>query len=119
METNNLSFSQDKLNVEQFQINNLDNGMCFNLSQDIGGYQNSAYNSYLTISLIECKNTTKKSICASQNEINTFLDRTDIQMTIYFEELNFNAINHEDPINKFIGEDFYGIDMIYIESIIF
>ena len=113
---NNLSFSQDKLNVEQFQINNLDKGMCFNLSQDIGGYQNSAYNSYLTISLIECRNTSKKSICASQNEINTFLDRTDIQMTIYFEELNFNAINHDDPINKFIGEDFYGIDRLFCKN---
>ena len=100
-----------------FSSNNLNFAQCFNLSHQLGGYQNTIYLVYLTVELTRCKNSTSytdiqsvSQTCASNYEIDTFLKRSDIQMTAYYEQISFDPKNHLIPVTKYLGEDYFAID---------
>ena len=120
---NSGNFSKDVKHI--FEKNSLDKAQCFNLSQQLGGYETDNYFYYLTVQLTRCKNTTNDTaiqkisndqICASNYEIDQFLNRNDNHMTVYYEQIIFDAKNHSKPVRTYIGNDYYGIDPLFCKN---
>jgi hypothetical protein len=96
----------------------LESAFCINQTQNIGGFQDIAYNIFYTVTMKRCKNEstdTNGAVCAPVEEINSFLQRTDIQMTVYYEEIVFSPYNYSTPVTYYITEDFFGISPLFCE----
>ena len=99
-------FSSDSYVQTAIDNNSLRNGYCLDQkNQNIGGGWQNLWNYYVNITLVVCNNQTSNIVCASQNDINTFLINNDLQFTIYYEDMMLDSKNNNVPLKKYMKND--------------
>ena len=98
-------FSSDSYVQTAIDNNSLRNGYCLDQkNQNIGGGWQNLWNYYVNITLVVCNNQTSNIVCASQNDINTFLINNDLQFTIYYEDMMLDSKNN-NILQKYMKND--------------
>jgi hypothetical protein len=98
---------------EQYYLMALDNAICFdNHDFTIGGDFSGDYVSYIDFWISPCLNYTNNNFkCNSKEEILEFFNSGKISISLHRDEIQYNATNFLNPIEKFIIEDNYILDM--------
>ncbi len=106
-------FSNDPIIQKSFNDNNLRYGFCLeNLNQTIGGSWGSFWNFYVNVTLEPCRNlTTNAQVCASEEEINTFIMGRQIQVSMYYEDMILTTTNNINPLTKYMKNDHHRIQL--------
>ena len=105
---------------EEFQklfINyNLKNMYCIkNLNELITGFFTKDEYSFIFVEFYECKNTTEKFNCKSENEINYYLNGTFI--AINFQDTTIEPNNYLNPMIPKVGEFYTTLSKNYFKEI--
>jgi hypothetical protein len=118
----NLNFGPCELNDfginyrNYFENYNLNQMYCLkNINESIKGIFHKNEYSFIFIQFFECKNTTNKKNCKSQEEINYFLDGTFV--TISYQSLNINPKNYLNPNEPTISEFYTTISHNFFKEI--
>ena len=101
-------------NSNYYLRNNLDSAICFNNKNlTVGGYLDSFSATFLAIELVYCQNSTQNNnSCKSIEEINEWLvAKGPLEFYMYYEDVNYNAMNYTYPRSYGMKVLSYMIDM--------
>ena len=99
-------------NKKSYDDNNLRFGVCFNDTQKIGGYFDSPYAKFVVIGVSRCVNSSENNYsCLPQEEINELMfSSKQFQISMYYEDLSYDAKNYSSPLSPFMRVKSYFID---------
>ena len=99
-----------------FMNYNLENMYCIkNLNESIKGVFTKDEYSFIFVEFYECKNSTEKFNCKSQNEINYYLNGT--FMAIDFQDISIDPNNFSYPIIPKVGQFYTTLSKNYFKEI--
>ncbi len=99
-----------------FMNYNLENMYCIkNLNESIKGVFTKDEYSFIFVEFYECKNSTEKFNCKSQNEINYYLNGT--FMAIDFQDISIDPNNFLYPIIPKVGQFYTTLSKNYFKEI--
>ena len=99
-----------------FMNYNLENMYCIkNLNESIKGVFTKDEYSFIFVEFYECKNTTEKFNCKSENEINYYLNGTFI--AINFQDTTIEPNNYLNPMIPKVGEFYTTLSKNYFKEI--
>ena len=102
---NELDFSEE--NRDSFAQNNLKYGTCVEDHEEIEGFFDRSYVTFVVTEVNRCVNTTTRTCKRSKEEIDDFLNSNPLQLSIYYEELDFNPMNFSNPLKTYMTVDSY------------
>ena len=82
---------------------------CLDKSFEISGFWNEDSLTFLDIKLVFCNNETSGGKCKSVEEIKQYFYRK--TFNIYFTDLSVDTSNHTYPINTFIHNEYFMVDL--------
>ncbi len=113
-------------NYPNYKLNDLDEALCINDKELIGGYYDNSYANYISIMLTRCVNSSINNYtCKSNEEIDTWVqDHDQLQLSMFYEQVGYNAMNYTNPLTYYMGmkailidEFFCKIDYNFVQEI--
>jgi len=98
-----------KENKDSFYQNNLKYATCVEDRVELEGYFDRSYIRYYLTEISRCVNTTTRTCKKSDDEIDDFLNSNSLQLSIYYEQLDFNPMNFSKPLRTYMSVDSYMI----------
>lgn len=101
---------------DEFTLNELEKAKCFEKDLLIGGYWNLRYVKFVELMMTACQNTTTKNDCYSEEKINDFLNKTDKQMSIFYQNIVYSPKNYSNPFRYYLKSIYSKIETAFCKT---
>jgi hypothetical protein len=82
------------------------------IKQIIGGSWGTFWNYYVNVTLEPCENkTSSDTVCAPEDDINDFIIKREIQVSMYYEDMVLTSTNNDKPLTKYMKNDHQRIQL--------